>query len=296
MFAAKHWGAICGLMLLTPALRAQGLDTAMRLNEKTAIPIPKTALELGGGRGLDVAQLTHLYDAARPRPQAWIDLGPQPERFAEPKKQAPSAPARGWSRPAAGHPLVVPVPQPSPADRWTFRHLLADTARVDRYDELIVLHARRYQLNPRLLKAIMAAESEFQPTALSPKGARGLLQVLPETAELMGIPRERLSEAHGNIEAGAAYLSHLFRLAWRRFGFKRENYRNAPLWLTQRVLAAYNAGPKFLWKRTDWYRQTRGYVRKVLLFYRSTVTDIRRLPRRQRLPEFPMASATGSLN
>ena len=66
------------------------------------------------------------------------------------------------------------------------------------------------------------------------------------------------------------------------------------LWILQRVVAAYNAGPRFL-KRDKWYRQTRGYVRKVLLYYHSSVTDIRNPALPQREPERAVMFHLGTL-
>jgi soluble lytic murein transglycosylase-like protein len=153
---------------------------------------------------------------------------------------------------------------------------LASPEVTDRYDELILKYAELYHLDARLLKSIIAAESEFAFRVVSPRGAQGLMQVMPRTAAEFGIPPDRLYEPEFNIAAGAAYVAELFRIAWRRFKLKGVRYRDAPLWLKQRIIAAYNAGPRFLFRDGGWYRQTRDYVRKVLLFYDSAVTDFRR--------------------
>jgi soluble lytic murein transglycosylase-like protein len=122
------------------------------------------------------------------------------------------------------------------------------------------------------------------------------MQVMPRTAEEMGIPRERLAEPEFNIAAGAAYVAHLFQAAWRKYKLKGVRYHEAPLWLKQRIIAAYNAGPKFLFRHGGWFRQTRDYVRKVLLFYHSPVTDFRRGGSSlERGPLLPVSASGGAL-
>ncbi len=170
--------------------------------------------------------------------------------------------------------LVVAVPQPSPAYRYTFRHLLSHPKITDHYDAIILREAKKHHMDPRLVKAIIAAESEFDMKALSPRGARGLMQVLPITADEMKMPRQALQTPEGNIAIGTAYLELLFKTAWRQNRFHAMDYADAPPWLIQRIIAAYNAGPSSL-HRDHWVRQTRGYVKKVLLFYQSDVATLR---------------------
>ncbi|MDE2490796.1 MAG: lytic transglycosylase domain-containing protein, partial [Elusimicrobia bacterium] len=208
----------------------------------------------------------------------------------------PAAPAVGQARRAAAQlhqELVVPVPKETAAYRRTFRSLLAEPGVTDRYDDLILKYARKYRLDARFLKSIMAAESEFDPQAHSPAGARGLMQVMPVTARSVGVNPARLYDPEQGIKAGAAYIQVLFKTAWRIFHLKGVRYTDVPHWVMQRVIAAYHAGPKFL-TRSRWYRSTRAYVRKVVLYYGSKVTDLRR-PRgpAQGLPSFSDAVAAG---
>lgn len=144
----------------------------------------------------------------------------------------------------------------------------------DRFDGLILAHSQRARLNPRYVKAIVAAESEFEPRAVSPRGARGLMQVMPATGEEMGIPRARLHDPHANLRAGTAYLNRLFQAARLGYGLKADRLQDAPPWVQRRVLAAYNGGPRLLF-RNDWPRQTRCYVRKVMRYCGSRAADIR---------------------
>jgi soluble lytic murein transglycosylase-like protein len=212
-------------------------------------------------------------------------------------RRAPAAPpATNDSRTSAAvlhQDLVVPIPVETPAYRRTFRTLLAEPQKTDRYDELIIKYARVYRLDARFLKSIMAAESEFDPKAVSPAGARGLMQVMPATAEQMGVSASRLYDPEEGIKAGAAYIQRLFKTAWRLFHLRGVRYTDVPHWVMQRVIAAYHAGPKFL-TRSHWFASTRAYVRKVVLFYQSKVTDLRRPAASSReLPAFAQAVAPG---
>ena len=175
---------------------------------------------------------------------------------------------------APGAPFVVEIPSipPAPFVR-TFNRLLART-ETNRYDAMIRADAQQKGLDPRLVKSVIAAESEFSPRAQSPAGALGLMQIMPQTAGSVGVGRKELFDPAANIRAGTAYLAYLFERAWQRYHLKGVEYSRAPAWLVQRIVAAYNAGPRFLARR-HLYSQTREYVRRVLLFYRSTVTELR---------------------
>lgn len=95
------------------------------------------------------------------------------------------------------------------------------------YDNLISRHARTHGIDPRLVKAVMIAESRGNPNALSRKGAQGLMQIMPGTARSLALKHP--FDPSENIEAGAIYLK---RLSKRYPGHM------------ELVLAAYNAGPK----------------------------------------------------
>ena len=219
------------------------------------------------------ASLDRMFDAAKAHPVLSVSA---PSR---PVKEPPMRPLEGWvERPSADRlhqQLVVPVPKETPAYSRTFRHMLAQPEKTDRWDNLIIKYARRYRLDARLLKSIMAAESEFDPSALSPAGARGLMQVMPVTALTVGVTADRLHDPEHGIKAGAAYVQTLFKAAWKIFKLKGVRYTDVPYWLMQRVVAAYHAGPKFLFT-SRWFKSTQAYVRKVSLFYQSKVTDLRR--------------------
>lgn len=111
-----------------------------------------------------------------------------------------------------------------------------------------------YQVNPKLIYAMIRVESDYDPTAISPKGAMGLMQLIPSTAERFGVrnpfdPKE-------NIQGGVSYLRYLLNL----FG------GNLPL-----SLAAYNAGEETVIRSggIPAIPETENYVREVSHLYHS---------------------------
>ena len=151
-----------------------------------------------------------------------------------------------------------------------------------RYDAAIIRHARRRGLNPGLVKAVIAVESQFTPTALSHCGARGLMQLMPATAKDFGVKACDLWDPETNIFAGTSYLALLFKLARKRAG---SNAEEMPV--LRRVIAAYYAGPSAL-EASAWSAATRTYVSAVLDCYtpardaagapRSESEDVAALP------------------
>lgn len=255
MQASAYLAAVLVFAVPTSAITNPPRETLLALNTLQSF-------------GLAGAEFGRFFDAGSRR--AILDV-PEP----------PVKPALAWSRPAplpARSPegpfaLEIPASPPAPFER-AFRRLEAQPA-TDGYDDLIRAHAERLGLDPRLVKSVIAAESEFTARAKSPAGALGLMQVMPATSEDMGVSGAALYDPEANIRAGTAYMAHLFERAWRRYHLLGVSYRKAPAWLVQRIIAAYNAGPRFLAHRRL-YAQTRDYVRKVLLFYRSRVTDLKR--------------------
>ena len=276
-------GALAALAAVPAA--AQEPQTALPARgSQMAFAFPATGMAAAG-------RLNQIFDASAARQALNGPIVAAP-RMSE--KAPSSTPAAGDRRPAAARlhqDLVVPVPAETPAYRRTFKVLLAEPDKTDRYDELIIKYARLFHLDARFLKSIMAAESEFDAKAVSPAGARGLMQVMPTTSEQMGVSAARLNDPESGIKAGAAYIQQLFRTAWRLFHLQGVRYTDVPHWVMQRVIAAYHAGPKFL-TRSHWFSSTRSYVRKVVLFYQSKVTDLRRpVAASRELPAFAAAVA-----
>ncbi|HAH05052.1 MAG TPA: hypothetical protein DCM05_00780 [Elusimicrobia bacterium] len=177
--------------------------------------------------------------------------------------------------PGPGRLLIVPTPEPTRPFRLEFKRLMGELDRIDRFDAAILAESARQGVDPRLVKAIIAAESDFRTQARSPRGARGLMQLMPSTARMMGLGASRLDEPEGSIAAGTAYIRYLYREAWKRYKMNGVALQDAPPWMLQRIIAAYNAGPSAM-GRSKFRPETRSYVRKVLLFYGSDVSALRR--------------------
>jgi len=122
------------------------------------------------------------------------------------------------------------------------------------YDSMISELSKRYQVDFALIKAMIRAESGFNPFAVSRKGAKGLMQLMPETASRMNV--SNIFNPRENVEGGVRYFKYLLSLF------------NNDLRLS---LAAYNAGENVVaeLRSIPPYRETVDYVKKVLSYYQS---------------------------
>lgn len=143
---------------------------------------------------------------------------------------------------ATPRPGVVPF---APQDR--------DLSRYTRYDEWIRQSASLYQIPEQLVRAVIKVESDYDARAVSYAGARGLMQLMPGTAERLQV--RDINDPRENIFGGVRYLRIL------------ANMFNGDLELT---VAAYNAGEEAVMRHGGIppYAQTRDYVVKVTHFYR----------------------------
>lgn len=173
--------------------------------------------------------------ARRFNPSAY-QLGPQYRPRAREAEKAVSEAAATVARP------MLPLLPPS-----------AHLARQP-YAKLIEKAARKAGIDPVLVHAVVHVESGYRPSAISLKGAIGLMQVLPETAARYGI-LDPAASPQANLKAGTLYLAYLLRLFDNRLDL---------------ALAAYNAGEGAVMKHSNRippYRETQQYVRNVLAKY-----------------------------
>ena len=203
---------------------------------------------LTNSRGIerDEAQAAHLFAAAAEQgyeqasnilARMGTPQGPPPACLRPPEEDrliavapAPKKPLASGAKPWAPPPPPPPANAPEPIVRF------------------VTLVAPEYKLQPHLVLAIMATESNFDPNAVSPKNAQGLMQLIPDTAARFGV--RNIKDPVQNIRGGMAYLRWLLA------------YFEGDITL---VAAAYNAGEKSVdrYLGVPPYAETRLYVRKI---------------------------------
>ena len=209
-----------------------------RLERATAAParpaeLPPAAATTASPPPCDAPPVT-VTPATAPTIQTWRATVPTP---------ASSPPS-----PAPCRPSLAMVEAPGA------RPVRLDAVNRQRLTPAIQQVAIAYQLEPALLHAVISAESAYDPQARSPKGARGLMQLMPDTARRFGVADP--DEPMANLQGGARYLRWLLDL-----------FTDIRL-----ALAAYNAGEGAVQRygnATPPYPETQTYVRRVLDFYRS---------------------------
>lgn len=124
--------------------------------------------------------------------------------------------------------------------------------RAKGHDFIIEQISQIYNVDHHLVKAIISVESCFDKYAVSRVGAKGLMQLMPKTAESLGV--DNMFDARDNLRGGIRYFSMML---------ERFNHN------TELALAAYNAGPQAVkkYKGVPPYKETQRYVKKVLSYY-----------------------------
>jgi soluble lytic murein transglycosylase-like protein len=127
--------------------------------------------------------------------------------------------------------------------------------RTSAFDAIIDRYAAHFRVDPVLVRAVIQVESNFNPMCVSNRGARGLMQLMPETARRYGV--KRVHDPDDNIRGGVQYLSELLTM------FSND---------LPRTLAAYNAGENAVlrYKGIPPYGETMTYVKRALTVYYGT--------------------------
>ena len=157
-------------------------------------------------------------------------------------EQAPDVPAELVSAKASAKakPAAKPVAASSP---------FAPGQSAANLEDVVNAASGRYRLDPDLVTAVIKAESGFNSRAVSPKGAQGLMQLMPGTASQLGVPNA--FDPQANVEGGTRYLRELLE----RYNFDMV-----------KALAAYNAGPQRVeqFGGVPPYYETRKYVARIV--------------------------------
>ena len=215
MWPVKKFAAGLGLLLLS--LPTFGADLAILHN----------GFSIRHERRETLGPVTRLYLEADKG--GYVDIATeQIERFE--KDQSPAAP------PAVPLSLAVAAPPPKPQT----------------LNEVINTISDRHHLDPDFINSVIHAESGFNPRAVSPKGAQGLMQLMPQTASKLGV--SNAFDPRANVEGGTRYLSELLE----RYNFD-----------VIKALAAYNAGPHRVeqYRGVPPYYETRAYVARIVRDY-----------------------------
>lgn len=174
-----------------------------------------------------------------------------------------------------GHALQSPSSPAIGAERAELLRYLSRHPNLKKFEPLLKAASKEFAVDSALLKAVMAAESGFNPEAVSPKGAIGLMQVMPATAERYGLRGDKqktleakLTDPATSIRLGARYLRDLQRM------FPNQQ---------DLVLASYNAGEGAVQHYNNTvppYPETRNYVQlvtQIYQWYQPTMPTPRRM-------------------
>jgi hypothetical protein len=178
-----------------------------------------------------VGELTRLYVTADGA--SYVDVPTDDIDHFEVEEEAPVAPHPAGARKNAGFNSPIPFPVRPTAD----------------LNAVVNEASGRYRLDPDLVNSVIKAESEFKVHAVSPKGAQGLMQLMPGTAAQLGV--QNAFDPEANVNGGTRYLRELLE----RYNFD-----------LVRALAAYNAGPQRVehFGGVPPYRETRAYVARIV--------------------------------
>jgi soluble lytic murein transglycosylase-like protein len=257
-------------------IQKAGLGNDVGRNRTSSTPTPKS--EAGSDFSLVLGKISALAQAATGAPKAGkqiVDYQQQPISVRMAAPRLTPALSAGEVRSTSLDEFSIPS---LPEDKADLRQeALEETAAPDetaagspssvpgnssvanRIERSIRAAAAKYQLPTALIRGVIRAESNYQIQAVSSAGAQGLMQLMPDTAEELGVQNPFNIEQ--NIDGGARYLRQMLD----QFG---GNLRQA--------LAGYNAGPGAVMRYNGNvpYPETRAYVQKVLAYFKSSAVTL----------------------
>ncbi len=223
-----------GLLLLAGQLCASAADLAILKNGSSIAFLRKE----------QIGSVTRLYI-----PGGHMDIPTSAiasfDKDDSPLEETPAATQSAFQpTTTSATPVAASVPAPAASASAT-----TATATQVNIDEVVREASSRHQLDPDFVASVIRAESNFKTHAISPKGAQGLMQLMPQTAAQLGVKDS--FDPRANVEAGTAHLSALL-----------DQYHNDPI----KALAAYNAGAHRVqqYHGVPPYRETRAYVAKIV--------------------------------
>lgn len=243
--------ALCSFLLVFSFAFTQPFEIIVSTQPVLAMPRPPEPLELAAAPESVVAEFESAW-ALPELDMAWDSLE-QEGTWALPQFDmawASTQQETAWDLPEAGV---------TTAGVETISMIPSEPKRPTAHEHIpfhgiIVQVAGRYEVDPHLIRAIIFAESGFNPKAKSKKGARGLMQLMPSTAKSLGV--QDIYDPEENIDGGVRY----FRSLLDRFEGD-----------VQLALAAYNAGSRHVrnYEGVPPFRATRLYIKKVLKFHKK---------------------------
>ena len=196
------------------------------------IAVLRNGRSISHTRREQIGDITRLYT-----PEGYVDIPTQEIASFEPD-----------DTPVAPQQQEAPLQQPQAQPEIPATQPVAASSQIDLNQVVREASARR-QLDPDFVNSVIKAESNFKTRAVSPKGAQGLMQLMPGTAAQLGVSNP--FDPKANVEAGTRYLSDLLDL-----------YHDDPI----KALAAYNAGALRVeqYHGVPPYRETRAYIARIV--------------------------------
>src|SRR6266403_5768009 len=246
--------------------RSSAMGRADRIAAKAAALFCVAAVVLLA-RPADAAELAILRTGFSIRHEHRLVMGTTPRLFLAADDSSftdvPTAEITGYEKDLS-LPVPVPVPLPSsspaptdshasiPANAEAAQSPSAKLATAPPLNQVVDTASATYHLDPDLVNSVIHAESGFNSRAVSPKGARGLMQLMPGTANQLGV--NDAFDPQANVGGGTRYLRELLE----RYNFD-----------LVKALAAYNAGPQRVeqYRGVPPFRETRAYVARIVHEY-----------------------------